>query len=153
MLTTDQRATLKTAILADATLATLYTDGNLDGLSNALNAPTAPVYVVWREQYTPEQKALAVDVGITQLDALTASKRDSLLWWVNRSHDARLATTQAAMADLCGSQNTLKNALLDGAKRNASVLEKIFATGTGTTAAPGNSPVMGAISWSELLGL
>lgn len=153
MLTQEQRNTLKAAILADATLSTLYIEGNLDGLSTALNTQVSPTYVVWRDQYTPEQKALAIDVGITQLDALTASKRDSLLWWVNRSHDARLATTQAAMADLCGSQNTLKNALLDGAKRNASVLEKVFATGTGTTAAPGTSPVMGAISWSELIGL
>ena len=153
MLTTDQKVTLKTGILADATLATLYTDGNLDGLASALNAPASPVYVVWRDNYTSEQKTSAIDIGITQLDGLTASKRDSLLWWANRSHDARAATTQAAMADLCGSQNTLKNALLDGAKRNASVLEKMFATGTGTTAAPGTSPVMGAISWSELIGL
>lgn len=153
MLTQEQRIILKTAILADPTLALLYNDGNVDGLATVLNTRVSPVFVIWSDQYTPEQKATAIDNGITQLDALTASKRDSLLWWANRTHDARLSTTQAAMADLCGSQNILKNALLDGAKRNASTLEKIFATGTGTMSAPGTSPVMGEISWSELIGL
>ena len=150
-MTPTQLSTLKAAALTDAMAMAFITSGNDTGLAEWFNAPTN--HIVWRSVLTPDQARAAIIQGAAQLDALTASKRDSLLWWVNRSHDARLATTQAAMADLCGSQNTLKNALLDGAKRNASVLEKIFATGTGTTAAPGTSPVMGAISWSELLGL
>ena len=148
-----QKATLKAAILADTALAAIYNNGDLGGLADALNANASPDYIVWRDSYTPEQIALAIDNGITQLDGLTASKRDSLLWWANREHDARAVTAQAAIADLCGSQNTLKTAVLDGAKRKATVLEKVFATGTGTTASPGTSPVMGSISWSELIGL
>jgi hypothetical protein len=148
-----QLATLKTAILADPELAVFYNIGNLDGLAHALNVDAVPTFVVWREDYTVDQIASAIEVGVTQLDALTASKRDSLLWWAQRGHDARKATTQAAITDLCGSQNTLKNALLDGAKRNASVFEKIFATGTGSAASPGVTTVIGPIAYTELSGL
>ena len=148
-----QKSTLKAAILADTALAAIYATGAIGELADALNATASPDYIVWRPEYTPDQKALSIDVGITQLDALTSSKRDSLLWWVGRTHDARLATTQAAISDLCGSQSVLKNALLDGAKIKATVAEKIFSTGTGTTASPATSTFSGTIGWSELINL
>ena len=144
---------LKAAILADPTLEPLYTIGNMDGLAQALNVTASPAYIVWRDDYTPAQIAEAISVGITQLDGLTASKRDSLLWWANLSHDARKTTTQAAINDLCGSQNTLKAALNDGAKRSATVLEKIFATGTGSAASPGVTTWTGTVGWTELIGM
>lgn len=153
MLTTEQRATLRTYVLSVPALATMYNDGNLGGLADALSAEHSPAFVCWRNEYTAEQIANAIDAGITQLDALTPSKRDSLLWWAQRTHDAGKATTQAAWNDLCGSQNTLKAAITDGAKRNATVLERCFATGTGSTAAPATLVVTGGIGWSELIGM
>ena len=153
MLTSAQLATLKTYIQATPALNALYTEGNMGGLADALNADHAPAFIIWRTEYTPELKAKAIDVGITQLDALTASKRDSLLWWANRTHNASLANTQAAMSDLCGSQNMLKTALIDGAKRSATVAEKALASGTGTTASPGMPTFTGEVAWSELIGM
>ena len=148
-LTTEQAATLKVAAQADPAAAAFMAAGNDTELAAWFNAPAAPKFTVWRSAYTPDEKAAAIDVGITQLDALTASKRDSLLWWAGRTHNAALASTQAAMNDLTGSQNTLKNALLAGAKRGASVAEKALASGTGSDAVPATLSFEGSINTND----
>ena len=119
-------------------------------IANALNADASPAFYVWLTAYTPELKAQAIDNGITHVDNLTASKRDTLLWWASRTHDASKPATQSAMSDLCGTQNTLKAALIDGAKRKARVLEKVLATGTGTLASPGTMGYEGTITADEV---
>lgn len=151
-LTTGQVATLRTSILADPALTPKcvpFGDGPYD-IAEAYNLPASPAYTIWRASYTPDLKAAAIDNGITQLDALTASKREVLLWWANRTHDARLASTQAAMIDMTGSQNTLKAALQDGGKRAASRAERLFATGIGSAASPGSSTIDGALAVSDV---
>lgn len=151
MLTTAQQATLKAYIAADSTLNAKPNNNTGNGeIANALNATASPDYYVWLTAYTPELKAAAIDAGITQVDNLTASKRDTLLWWAARTHDASKAATQAAMSDLCGTQNTLKAALIDGAKRKARVLEKVLATGTGTLASPATMGYEGSITADEV---
>ena len=152
-LTAQQVATLRTSILSDPALApkcVQFGDGPYD-IAAAFNLPASPAYTIWRAAYTPDLKAAAIDNGITQLDALTGSKREVLLWWANRQHDARLASTQAAMIDMTGSQTVLKAALQDGAKRPATRFERVFATGTGSSAAPGTSTVDGALAVSDVL--
>ena len=152
-LTDAQVDTLRTNILADPALAPKcvpFGDGPYD-IAAAYNLPASPAYTIWRATYTPDLKAAAIDNGITQLDGLTASKREVLLWWANRTHDARLAATQSAMNDMTGSQNTLKAALQDGAKRAASRFERVYATGTGSAAAPGTSTVDGALAVNDVL--
>ena len=152
-LTTEQKATLKTAIQGTPALNQLYVDGDLGGLANALNAVAAPAYIVWREEYTAEQKAAAILKAITQLDGLAANKREVVLWWAGKTHDARDGFTEAAINDMCGGQNTLKAALLAGAKRNATVLEKVFSTGTGSSVSPATPAIVGAIGWTDLIGI
>jgi len=149
----QQKATLKTAIQGTPALNQLYIDGDLGGLANALNADTSPAFVVWRETYTAAQKAAAILTAITQLDGLAANKRDVVMWWAAQTHDARDGFTEAAINDMCGSQNTLKAALLAGAKRNATVLEKVFSTGTGTSVSPATPAIVGAIGWTDLIGI
>ena len=138
-MTPQQLTTLKAAILAEtnAEFVEARTNGQTSLMAAFYNAEAVPAYYVWRKSYTPDLIASAIVAGITQLDALTASKRDSLLWWADRSHDASLAQTRAAINDLCGSQNTLKNAILDGSKRKVTRAEQLYATGTGSLAAPG----------------
>lgn len=151
MLTPAQQATLKAYIQNDATLNAKPNNNTGNGeIANALNTVASPDYYVWITSYTPELKAAAIDAAITQVDNLTASKRDTLLWWAARTHDASKATTQAAMADLCGTQNTLKAALIDGAKRKAHLLEKILATGTGSLASPATMGYEGSITADEV---
>ena len=150
-LTPAQQATLKAYIQNDATLNAQPNNNAGNGeIANALNAKASPAWYVWLTAYTPELKAQAIDNGITQVDNLTASKRDTLLWWAGRTHDASKAATQQAMTDLCGSQNTLKAALIDGAKRKARLLEKVLSTGTGTLASPATMGYEGAITADEV---
>jgi len=151
MLTPAQLQTLKAAIAADPVLSLLpkTPDGAFD-VAAALNLDASPAFYVWRTQYTPEQMRAAILNGITQLDALTASKRDSLLWFSQGAVDCSKAVTQAAINDLCGSQATLKAAVLDGGKRPATRAEKIFATGTGTLATPAMLVFEGELSYPEV---
>ena len=116
-----------------------------------LNQPAAPAFYVWRTEYTPEQMRAAIANGITQLDALTASKRDSLLWLVAGAVNAAETAVRAAFNDLTGSQNTLKAALTDGGKRTASLVEKVLATGTGSFAAPAVAGFDGTVSYQEVM--
>jgi hypothetical protein len=135
-MTPEQTVILKALVLAEPSLTTARQTGNDGAIADWLNAPASPAFFGYRSNYTPEQIAAAIDSGITQVDGLSASKRETLLFWANRSHDATLPATIAAINDLCGSQNTLKAAVLDGAKRSLSRAEKALATGAGTSASP-----------------
>jgi hypothetical protein len=153
MLTTAQLQTLKAAILAetDAGFVTAREQGATGEMAAFYNVGATPTFYVWRSNYTPQDIAKAIDNGITQLDGLTASKRDSLLWWAERSHDMTLAQSQAAVNDLCGSQNTLKAALTDGGKRALLKGERLFATGAGSLAAPGSAGYEGNIRNEDIV--
>lgn len=153
MLTNDQLTILAAAIAAetDPDFVEYRTQGATGAMAAFYNEQAVPAFYVWRSNYTPDLIADAIDLGITQLDGLTASKRDSLLWWANRQHDARLAQTQAAINDLCGSQNTLKGAVLDGAKRPVTRGEKLYCTGAGTLAAPAATGFEGYITNGDIV--
>jgi hypothetical protein len=146
----EQLATLKAAILAeaDASFVAARTAGATSAMADFFNALASPAYYVWRRVYTPEQIADAIEIGITQLDALTAAKREVLLWWAERPHNP--ANSQTAIADMCGSQNTLKAAVIAGGKRKATRGEKLFATGNGSEATPSTAGYEGAISADDV---
>lgn len=152
-MTPQQLTTLKAAILAEtnAEFVEYRTQGATGAMAAFYNVEASPAFYIWRKNYTPDLIADAIDIGITQLDGLMASKRDSLLWWANRQHDASLAATQAAINDLCGSQNTLKNAVLDGGKRKVTRGEKLYSTGTGSLASPGATGFEGAINNGDIV--
>jgi hypothetical protein len=152
-LTTAQLQALKTAIAAetDPEFVASRTAGATGEMAAFYNVNANPAFYVWRSNYSVTDIAAAIDGGITQLDALTASKRDSLLWWAERAHDMRQASAQAAINDLCGSQNTLKASLTDGGKRKLLRGEKLFSTGTGSLASPGSTTYEGSISNDDIV--
>lgn len=155
MLTTEQRATLLAYIQTVPALNDLYTIGNLSGLADALSAEHAPAFIVWRDALTPTiaRQAIVSGAQLAQLDNLVPGKRDALLYAVADNMDCRVEAIRAAVNSLCGSQNELKAALVAAMKRNATVVEKVFATGAGTTLAPATLVYIGGISYSELIGL
>ena len=141
-------AIVKAFILADPVLGPKAPLGPLNDwgfIWNALNAPTSPAFIVWRGIVGRFELRAAALVGATQLDALTASKRDSLLWAISEDLDFSVAANRAAIDDLCGSQNTLKAALVAVQKRTCTVAEKLFATGTGTIAVPATAGITGPV--------
>ena len=152
-MTPAQLTTLKAAILAetDPAFAELRQVGAVGAMADFYNADASPSYYAWRSTYSPDMIRDAITNGITQLDALTGSKRDSLLWWAQGTHDARRPAVQSAINDLCGSQNVLKSAVTDGAKRLALRGERLFATGIGTLASPGVLVYEGQVSNDDVI--
>jgi hypothetical protein len=146
-------AVLKAEILAetDAGFVTAREQGATGEMAAFYNVAATPTFYIWRSNYTPQDIANAIDSGITQLDGLTASKRESLLWWSERSHNMTLAQSQSAVNDLCGSQNTLKTSVLNGGKRALLRGERLFATGTGSLDAPGSSAYEGGIRNEDIV--
>jgi hypothetical protein len=149
----SQLMTLKAAIAAetDAEFVANRSMGATGAMAAFYNVEASPAFYVWKSNYSVQDIANGIEGGITQLDALTASKRDSLLWWAERSHDMRQAATQAAVNDLCGSQNTLKASVLDNGKRKVNRGEKLFSTGTGSLATPGSTTYEGNISNEDIV--
>ena len=155
MLTETQRATLLADILANQDTTAKYQIGDLSSLAELYNAAAAPAFMAWRSVLTPEQARAAVSGGdgLAQLDNLTAGKRDSLLWLFDGNTQPGNAAQRAAIENLCGTQNTLKAAILSAQKRTASRIEKLFATGTGSDASPATLVVEGPIGYEIFIGL
>jgi len=109
-------------------------------------------FVVWRSLLTPEQArdAISGGDGLGQLDNLTAGKRDSLLWALSGDTHPTNTAQRTAIEGLCGTQNTLKAAILATQKRAATVAEQVFATGTGTSGAPGLLGWEGTLSVNDV---
>jgi hypothetical protein len=154
MLTTEQLATLKTAILADPVLAAYPNtlDGAFDMCRDKLNVEFAPAYTVWQDQLTPDlYDAGLISGGATQIDGLTPGKRDLLFLIGARTRNCNTVAVRSAIDDACGSANALKTAMLAAQKRNATYGEKIFSTGTGTVASPATLVVYGAIDYNDVV--
>jgi hypothetical protein len=130
----QQAATLKAAALLDPPAAAAIADGNDQDLADWLNAGQ-PTFWVYVPSLSTEAARLAITAGVSQLDNLTVGKRDSLLWLFSVATMPNASLSQA-INDLCGTQNTLKNALINALRRTATRAEKILATGIGTSASP-----------------
>ena len=151
-MTPAQLATLKAAILADPVLAAypMGDDGCYDMAARELNVVANPAFVVWDDRLTPEKFEAAVIIGATQLDGLTSGKRDELFFIGKGVRNCNDTNVRAAIDDACGSANTLKNALIAAEKRNALLIEKIFATGTGTTVSPATLVWAGTVNYQDV---
>lgn len=151
-LTPQQAATLKAFIETDALFTAILASPMGDGdkafeIAIVLNQSASPDYIVWRTSVPAQEwnAAMFGGGGATQLDALTASKRDSLFKFCEFDQDPSNASIRAAVDDFCGSQNTLKAAMQAVQKRKATVGEKLFAIGTGTTVSPATMAVEGPL--------
>lgn len=153
-LTPAQQAIVKAYIVADPTLNDQPYDGDgLGYIRDHLNAIASPDFIVWKTSTTTDEYRQAVmeTAGAApQLDALTGSKRDSLLWVIGASTRPSITATRTAIDDFCGSQNTLKAALASVHKRASRVIEKILATGTGSDAVPATMDFEGVVDSNDV---
>jgi hypothetical protein len=166
-LTHAQKVTLKQHALANqatvaagagtVTIASLFAaplgSGDAELIAAHYNELTAAQYA-WhntRSRMDCRKAILNTAGSANQLDALTGSKRDSLLWAVDDAIDCRLAAVRTSIDDLCGSQNTLKAAILDSFKRLLRNVEKVFSTGgAGTFASPHDYVFEGTVTGNEI---
>ena len=139
LLTPAQLITLKAAITANATWNAF--PNNSDGAFNLavlLNTPTAS-FIVWRTRVPIGEVGRAFNG--TELAGLTTgnqSRLQTLAVYLDTGVNPSLADNRAFFDDVfSGAGGTLTRAnLLTVWKRTALEIERIFATGTGTTAAP-----------------
>jgi len=151
-LTPAQQAALKAAITADSTLNAYPNtgDGAFDMARDKLNQLASPAFVVWEDKLTPAKYEAGLIAGATQIDALTQGKRDELFMIGQNTRDCSDVNVRAAIDDATGSQATLKAALVAVTKRNALLIEKILATGTGTTQSPATLGYAGTINYVDV---
>jgi hypothetical protein len=151
MLTTEQKATLKAFVEADTTLSQIpQTYDGAYAIADALKVDASPAFVVWRTSVSVEE-IMANGFVWTAVDALTVGK--ARIWdWMTRFgtiNPSKLNVRQG-MADAFGAASAMATGILPHLKRNANILEKLFATGTGTTATPGTMVIEGSLSYQEV---
>lgn len=147
-LTPAQLAQLKADILADPAFIGVF-DAEV---AAAYNLPASPTWTVWRTSVTALEWRAAIigGGGAAQLDGLSASKREALLWAVSDTLNPSNANVRTALDDFCGSQNTLKAAVQVVQKRSATRSEKLFSTGTGSVASPATMGYEGPLTCQDV---
>lgn len=150
-LTTEQKTTLKTDVLANGDTLALYNDGNLAGLADLYNGVASPDFTVWRTAVT---KSEIMNNGFvwTSVDALSVGKARIWDWMVDPINPAK-ANIRQGLADAFGTGTAMANGILPHLKRKATRFEKLFATGTGSDVSPGTMTLEGAIGYESFIGL
>lgn len=153
-LTTQQQAALKAFILADATLNAF--PSNSDGayaIAEAINQPANPAFIVWKTAVSVDE-IMRNGMDWARVDNLTVGKAriwdclgrlgtfDASKINVRAGIDAAWVGTAADLA--------VRAAIYTHCKRSATVIEKLFATGTGSDASPATMSFEGAISYQDV---
>jgi len=153
-MTPAQQATLKTFIEADATLNALprNSDGYLD-MARLLNLEATPAFVVWKTS-VPVDDIMRNGMDWTRVDNLTNGK--ARIWdWMTRlgSFNPSKTNVRAGIdATWVGTAPDLavRASVYTHCKRNATVFEKLFATGTGTDASPATMVLESPVNYQEI---
>lgn len=163
-MTPAQLTTLKNAIAADSVLAALPNNGDGNAaIAAAFNVVAAPDFWVWRTSVTKDEL-----VGSTSVDGTTFSwtgtgyitraqgERDAFNAIFNSSGAVNPSnpSIRQAFADIF-SGNTApapanRTHLNTVSRRKATRAEKLFATGTGSTASPGIMAVEGLLAGQDI---
>lgn len=154
-LTTQQQTALQASILADPALAALP-QGNPSALqiANAYNAAASPTFVLWRSDVSSVEIGNAwVGTDIDGMSALNMQRLQLLLASSPQGvFDLRRSDRRAGFENPFGTNvnNGSRVAMRAAWKRNASRLEKLFASGTGSDASPAISTFEGSVTYSEI---
>lgn len=164
MLTQSQLQTIKNEILADPVLNAYpnTADGNF-AIAAALNLTAVPAWWVWRQHVSKADFVQGASIDGTVFNwtgtgfiTRSAGERDAWREMFNGEGFANpsLANVRQAFLDIFSgaiepapSNRTHLRAV---ARRTASRVEKILATGTGSTSAPGTMTFEGAISFQDV---
>lgn len=146
-----QTQTLAAALRADTdpAVVTARTQRNDAELARLYNGDTT--FIVWRTAVYPQEYREAI--VWTTVDALSAGK--ARIWeWITQGMTAPIDATKAnirqGIADAWGANSATGLALQAAAKRPASKAEKLYVTGTGTSAAPGLMTWEGPLSVNDV---
>lgn len=156
-----QQATLKAAILADPVLAPLTSGPGTDfnSIMLAMNAAASPAFVVWRTSVTRAEFQDDDAFDWTVVDNLSTGSKFRIWEWMfgtTGSINPSKAKIRAGIA-ACWVGNAalvvVQNAIIARCKRNATRIEKLLATGTGSDATPAVLSFEGSVSVGEIAEL
>jgi hypothetical protein len=153
MLTTAQLQTLKAAIEADPVLNALpnNTDSAFE-IAAQFNTEASPTFVVWDTRVSVDE-IMRNGMDWARVDNLTVGK--ARIWdWLGRlgTFDASKANVRAGIdAAWAGTAADLavRAAIYVHCKRNATRVEKVLATGTGSDASPATMTFEGSLSYQD----
>lgn len=160
-MTPQQLTTLKAAIMADPTLAAMTSGPGTDynAIALAMSAEASPAFVVWKTNVTRAELQDMDAFNWTVVDNLSTGSKYRIWEWmfgttgsINPSKAnirAGIAATWVGNAQLLAVQA----AVLAWCKRNATRVEKLFSTGTGSEASPAVMTVEGGVSLGEVASL
>lgn len=157
MLTQEQKLTLKAAIVADPAFAAFVASPSPDGafaVAAAFNQPASPDFVVWRTTVT-RSEILQNGFDWTRLDNLSVGK--ARVWTdifvegrINPSKPNVRAGIEAVWVGTA-QDLAVRAAVYVHCKRSATRVEKLFATGTGTTETPGTMTYEGSVNYLDVM--
>lgn len=158
MLTPTQAQTLKAYILADPVLSTFpHTQDGAYAIAEALKATAAPEYVVWRTNVPAGEIGNAWSgADIDGMSALNMQRLQLLLASSPQGvFDMSRLDRRTGFLNPFGASgsNPSRVAMLIVFKRSATVLEKLFASGAGTSANPSTMVVEGALDYNEVYSI
>lgn len=149
MLTHEQLLALKADILADPALAAAYDED----VAHAYNLAASPEWVVWKTAVEVDE-IMRNGMDWTQVDNLTVGK--ARIWdWMTRlgNFNASKPNIRAGIdAAWVGTAAMLavRATIYTHCKRAATRAEKLFSTGTGTTASPATMDFEGVLTYLDV---
>jgi hypothetical protein len=157
MLSTAQLQAIKASIDADPVLATIPNDPNgAMYIASELNKEASPTFVVWRSAVTTAE--VGDTVSYIAVEAMTDINRGRIntFYSMNPSSfnpsraDIRSYWSNTFSGTLGGAGQATRDALDALWRRNATNVEKIFASGTGTTVSPAILGFEGMVSHVDI---
>lgn len=153
MLTNAQLQTLKTFIEGDPTLSAFpNNDDGAFAIAALLNADSNPAFIVWRPSVSINE-IMSNGFDWARVDNIDASK--ARIWeWMTQVGTIEPAKANVR-AGIEAAWPTAGNAAQRAAiyvhcKRTATVFEKIFASGEGSSAVPATMAVVGQVSYADV---
>ena len=154
-LTTAQAATLRTAILADQALAAWVQERRDDLIAEYYNEPAVPTFTVWRTFVTKEE---VYGNGFNWVAIDDVAEVKWRVWTELFDNDARAfapskANVRAAVVEVWkgnAAKLAAQTYILNKCKRTANRVERLFASGAGTDAAPGDLAFEGTLSTNDI---
>lgn len=155
-MTNDQLLTLRDYILSVPAWAALPVNSDTSYfIADELRKEATPAFVVWRSSVTQDE-IMQNGFDWVRVDNLSVGK--ARIWeWLFDNQSATCNPSKInvrAGIDECWKGNAadlaVRAAVYVHCKRNANVLEKLFATGAGTDASPATMAVEGGLSYSEV---
>ncbi len=155
-MTNDQLLTLRDYILSVPAWAALPVNSDTSYfIADELRKEATPAFVVWRSSVTQDE-IMQNGFDWVRVDNLSVGK--ARIWeWLFDNQSATCSPSKInvrAGIDECwkgtAADLAVRAAVYVHCKRNANVLEKLFATGAGTAASPATMVVEGGVSYQQV---